>query len=274
MTPGITIREVADRTPEFIDGLCGLWRRSVEATHTFLSPAEIDAIAPFVPQALNGVERLFVAESPTCEPLGFMGVEGTRQELLVLDPASRGRGIGGALLRHGIEHLGVEELTVNEQNPQAVTSTSRAIPIPCSTCGLTTRSQVLARDNPWFSSVISEMHTALSLLTIWPKCKLGFHHDFSLSGKVCRVESSSVPALLLQGIRRHFAGAPKTRVKSDSAIKRTCQRVENLGETRSCPFEYVPTGRKLRRISIPAGAASAARCFGTASSTLALKSSR
>ena len=120
MTSGITIREAADRTSELIDGLCGLWRRSVEATHTFLSPAEIDAIAPFVPQALSGVERLFVAESPTCEPLGFMGVEGTRLEMLFLDPASRGRGIGGALLRYGIEHLGVEELTVNEQNPQAV----------------------------------------------------------------------------------------------------------------------------------------------------------
>lgn len=120
MTPDLTIREVVDRTPELIDGLCSLWRRSVEATHTFLSPAEIDAIAPFVPQALSGVERLFVAESPAWEPLGFMGVEGTRLEMLFLDPASRGRGIGGALLRHGIEHFGVEELTVNEQSPQAV----------------------------------------------------------------------------------------------------------------------------------------------------------
>ena len=120
MTLDITIREVTDRTPELIDELCSLWRRSVEATHTFLSPAEVDAIAPYVPQAIAAVECLTVAESPACEPLGFMGVEDGRLEMLFLDPSSRGRGIGGVLLRHGIERLGVEELTVNEQNPQAV----------------------------------------------------------------------------------------------------------------------------------------------------------
>lgn len=120
MTPDFALREVTDRTPQLINALCGLWRRSVEATHTFLSPAEVDAIAPLAPQALGGVEHLFVAESPAREPLGFMGVEGTRLEMLFLEPAARGRGLGGALLRHGIEHLGVEELTVNEQNPQAV----------------------------------------------------------------------------------------------------------------------------------------------------------
>ena len=120
MTPDFTIREVTDRKPELIDALCCLWRRSVEATHTFLSPTEIDAIAPFVPQALGGVEHLFVAESLAREPLGFMGVENARLEMLFLDPTSRGRGIGGALLRYGIEHFDVNELTVNEQNPQAV----------------------------------------------------------------------------------------------------------------------------------------------------------
>lgn len=40
--------------------------------------------------------------------------------MLFLDPAVRGRGIGRRLLEHGIERLGVAELTVNEQNPQAV----------------------------------------------------------------------------------------------------------------------------------------------------------
>lgn len=49
-----------------------------------------------------------------------MGVQDRRLEMLFLDPAVRGRGIGRRLLEHGIECLGVAELTVNEQNPQAV----------------------------------------------------------------------------------------------------------------------------------------------------------
>lgn len=53
-------------------------------------------------------------------PVGFMSVEGGRLEMLFLDPDVHGQGLGRQLLEHGIEHLGVTELTVNEQNPQAV----------------------------------------------------------------------------------------------------------------------------------------------------------
>lgn len=91
----------------------------MRATHTFLSEAEIAEIKPFVPQAIAGVETLVVAARED-EPLGFMGVQDGRLEMLFLDPAARGRGLGRRLLEHGIECLGVIELTVNEQNPQAV----------------------------------------------------------------------------------------------------------------------------------------------------------
>ena len=53
-------------------------------------------------------------------PVGFMGVEAGRLEMLFLDPAVRGQGLGRRLLTYGIERLGVRELTVNEQNPNAV----------------------------------------------------------------------------------------------------------------------------------------------------------
>ena len=112
-------RTVTERAPELIDQLTRVWERSVRATHTFLSEAEIAEIKPFVPQALAGVETLVVAEKDDA-PVGFMGVEGGRLEMLFLDPGARGQGLGRQLLEHGIEHLGVGELTVNEQNPQAV----------------------------------------------------------------------------------------------------------------------------------------------------------
>ncbi|MFU2077134.1 GNAT family N-acetyltransferase [Avibacterium endocarditidis] len=40
--------------------------------------------------------------------------------MLFIAPEQRDKGIGKALLQHGIEALGVNRLTVNEQNPQAV----------------------------------------------------------------------------------------------------------------------------------------------------------
>ena len=110
---------VANRTPELVGRLVDVWERSVHATHAFLSEAEVAQIRPFVPQALAGVETLLVAEKDGA-PVGFMGVEDGRLEMLFLDPDVRGCGLGRRLLEHGIEHLGVTELTVNEQNPQAV----------------------------------------------------------------------------------------------------------------------------------------------------------
>ena len=91
----------------------------MRATHEFLSETEIAEIKPFVPQAIAGVETLVVAERDD-EPVGFMGVQDGRLEMLFLDPEARGRGLGRQLLEHGVAHLGVTELTVNEQNPQAV----------------------------------------------------------------------------------------------------------------------------------------------------------
>ncbi|MDO4429284.1 MAG: hypothetical protein Q4B91_07310 [Atopobiaceae bacterium] len=44
----------SDRTPELVERLVGVWERSVRATHTFLSEAEVAEIKPFVPQALAG----------------------------------------------------------------------------------------------------------------------------------------------------------------------------------------------------------------------------
>ena len=113
------LRIVSDRTPELVEWLVDVWERSVRATHTFLSEAEIAEIKPFVPQAIADVETLVVAEG-NGGPVGFMGVQGGRLEMLFLDPATRGNGLGRRILEHGVEQLGVTELTVNEQNPQAV----------------------------------------------------------------------------------------------------------------------------------------------------------
>ena len=90
----------------------------MRATHLFLSDAEVKAIRAYVPQALKSVEHLIVAE--TEKPIGFMGIQNRRLEMLFLAPEERGKGLWKQLLQHGIETYGIVELTINEQNPQAV----------------------------------------------------------------------------------------------------------------------------------------------------------
>ena len=96
-----------------------LWERSVRATHAFLAESDIQRIKGYVPDAIRGVETLVTAEESE-DLVGFMGIQGDSLEMLFVDPARRGRGVGRKLLTYGIERVGVTKLTVNEQNPQAI----------------------------------------------------------------------------------------------------------------------------------------------------------
>lgn len=115
----IMIHEVQEREP-LMETLVELWETSVRATHHFLSDDEVRQIKTYVPQALNGAAHLLIAENEAGEPIAFLGTENHRLEMLLLSPAVRGKGIGKELLQYGIENYEIRELTVNEQNPQAV----------------------------------------------------------------------------------------------------------------------------------------------------------
>lgn len=112
------IAEVSVRDRKLLDQLTGLWERSVRSTHTFLSQPEIAAIRESVPEALERVAHLVIARDREA-PLGFLGAEGNRLEMLFLEPEARGQGTGSALVRYGLETYGLTEVTVNEQNPRA-----------------------------------------------------------------------------------------------------------------------------------------------------------
>lgn len=116
----MNLYEVTQREPQLICQLTAIWEDSVRASHLFLSEAEIQEIKAHVLQALTGVSHLLVAERVLGQPVAFMGIEGPRLEMLFLSPAKRGAGLGRQLLEYGIRHYHLQELTVNEQNPQAV----------------------------------------------------------------------------------------------------------------------------------------------------------
>ena len=113
------IIEVKNRTPDLINQLLEVWEGSVRATHLFLSDDEIKSIKEYVPQALNGIAHLMIAEDESDRAVAFMGIEDGSLEMLFIAPEERGKGLGKCLIQYGIENYAVERLAVNEQNPQA-----------------------------------------------------------------------------------------------------------------------------------------------------------
>lgn len=113
------VLEVQDRTPELIEKLLRVWEDSVRATHLFLSDGEIINIREYVPLALTGIAHLIIAEDDAGEAVAFMGIQEGSLEMLFIENAQRGKGLGRKLLEYGIEKHAVERLAVNEQNPQA-----------------------------------------------------------------------------------------------------------------------------------------------------------
>ncbi|MCI5857919.1 MAG: GNAT family N-acetyltransferase [Agathobacter sp.] len=114
------IYEAETRDGHLLASLLEIWESSVWATHLFLSDAEVKKIKEYVPMALENVSHLIIAGNENGEPAAFMGIEENRLEMLFISPEERGHGTGGKLLQYGIQHYGIAEVTVNEQNPQAI----------------------------------------------------------------------------------------------------------------------------------------------------------
>jgi putative acetyltransferase len=114
------LQEIQTRTPQLIQQLTAIWEKSVQATHTFLSDAEIRQIKTYVPKALAHVAHLILTVDASNTPVGFMGIQDQTLEMLFLAPEVTGTGLGKKLLLYGIQNYGVKKLTVNEQNPNAI----------------------------------------------------------------------------------------------------------------------------------------------------------
>lgn len=100
--------------------LLALWEASVRATHDFLSEADIAALRPQIMNEYFDLVELRCLCGTQGEILAFMGTAGERLEMLFVHPEHRGQGLGGRLARHAMAALGVREVDVNEQNPQAL----------------------------------------------------------------------------------------------------------------------------------------------------------
>lgn len=111
--------KIEKRDEMLINQLLIVWKNSVKETHLFLSKDEIENIEPYVFQVLNNIKHLIIETDDNGDPIAFMGIEDNKLEMLFIAPDFREKGLGKKLLLYGIENYQVNELDVNEQNPQA-----------------------------------------------------------------------------------------------------------------------------------------------------------
>ena len=152
--------QIRGATPEDRDVLFDVWLRSVQATHTFVSAADIESFMPLVRTYLGSTETEFwVLCDAEGAVMGFMGLAGHAVESLFLAPEFHRRGGGRRLIEQARASRGALTVDVNEQNTAAVGSirpaassltadpswTTTGGPIRCSTCGSRHR-QALAVD--------------------------------------------------------------------------------------------------------------------------------
>lgn len=102
-----------------INQLVALWQDSITTTHTFLSSFEIENIKKYVPEILKDISHLIVIFNDNRQPIGFMGVENRKIEMLFIKTNHQNNGFGKKLIEFGIKHYNICEVNVNEQNPIA-----------------------------------------------------------------------------------------------------------------------------------------------------------
>ena len=93
----MNIIETTNRTNSLTKQLLEVWESAVRQTHTFLSESEILRIKGYVPDAIGNVARLLVSMDESDIPVAFLGLEGSRIEMLFVDTSHRGQGIGKQL---------------------------------------------------------------------------------------------------------------------------------------------------------------------------------
>lgn len=106
----------ADRHPQLLE----LWEQSVRASHHFLNDEQVLKIRQQIIQhGYFDQVQLFHVEHQQ-QILGFMGIAGSKLEMLFISPLAFRQGIGSQLLQHALT-LDVTEVDVNEQNSDAIT---------------------------------------------------------------------------------------------------------------------------------------------------------
>lgn len=96
-----------------------IWESAVRATHDFLSEEDFAYYQSRLTYYF-GLVDLYVYKDEQGETIGFIGVADGCVEMLFVDNAFRGQGVGRQLLSFAVTRLNARRLDVNEQNSQAL----------------------------------------------------------------------------------------------------------------------------------------------------------
>lgn len=100
--------------------LVEIWEAAVRATHHFLPESDLLVIKPLLRGQYFPAVQLTCARNESGRILGFVGTAEGLVEMLFVDPACHGQGVGKRLMLYAIDALGATRVDVNEQNTQAV----------------------------------------------------------------------------------------------------------------------------------------------------------
>ncbi len=111
---------VRKAVPADADRLFEVWQTAVDATHDFVSPADMVEIAKLVREDYLPVADLDVLEAADGTVLAFMGMTDREIDSLFVHADARGTGAGRRLVDLAISRFPVVVTEVNEQNTQGV----------------------------------------------------------------------------------------------------------------------------------------------------------
>lgn len=119
MAIDITSIKKEQRSTMLIANILEIWEASVRASHRFLTEEDIRSLYPQAEEAILQIETLWVMQDGP-RPVGFMGVQERKIEMLFLHPDYFRKGLGKIFVELAFRDLNVEYVDVNEQNPDAV----------------------------------------------------------------------------------------------------------------------------------------------------------
>lgn len=113
------IKKITIREQSVLAALLLIWEDSVRQSHHFLTEADIAGLRPLVLQGLAQIQNYGDYARLTELMQALWALTGRSWKCFLSKGDQRGRGLGSLLLAQAIEKLGVTEVDVNEQNPQA-----------------------------------------------------------------------------------------------------------------------------------------------------------
>jgi putative acetyltransferase len=99
--------------------IMAIWENSVRATHDFLQEEDLQLYKRLIPTEYLPQLKVYVIDD-NGQPCAFFAVSEDNLEMLFVDSAYRGKGIGTVALQYVLDKLQVYKVDVNEQNQQAV----------------------------------------------------------------------------------------------------------------------------------------------------------